>query len=99
MPTSIGQDVLLVQEELVAVAVLQLWLHNEVDELSVIRGGGVGHVGIVQLPIWGGSDRGEKGSLSGGALHTGEPLAQGRLVLRGGTVFSTPFSPFISSSP
>lgn len=71
VPTSVGQDVLLVQEELVAIAVLQLWLHDEVDELAVIRGGGVGHVGIIQLPIWGGSDHGEKGSLSwgGGFAH------------------------------
>lgn len=52
-PTCIGQDGLLVQEQLVAVAVLQLRLHDEVDELAVIRGASVGHVGIVQLPVWG----------------------------------------------
>lgn len=46
-PTCIGQDGLLVQEQLVAVAVLQLRLHDEVNELAVIRGAGVGHVGIV----------------------------------------------------
>lgn len=43
---------------------------------------------------------GKRGAYLGvGALHIAEPLAQGRLVLRGGTVSSTPFSPFISSSP
>lgn len=34
-------------------AVFQLRLHDEVDELTVIWGSGVGDVGIVQLPIWG----------------------------------------------
>lgn len=36
-------------------AVFQLRLHDEVDELSVIGGSGVGDVGVVQLPIWGDS--------------------------------------------
>lgn len=34
-------------------AVFQLRLHDEVDELSVIGGAGVGDVGVVQFPIWG----------------------------------------------
>lgn len=34
-------------------AVFQLRLHDEVDELTVVGGSGVGDVGIVQLPIWG----------------------------------------------
>lgn len=34
-------------------AVFQLWLHDEVDELTVVGGSGVGDIGIVQLPIWG----------------------------------------------
>lgn len=72
---------MLIQEELVAIAVLQLWLHNEVDKLSVVGAGGVGDVGVVQLPIWGQPWR--KGIVMlGRALQIGQPLAQGRLPLR-----------------
>ncbi|RLV97266.1 hypothetical protein DV515_00012005 [Chloebia gouldiae] len=43
-------DILVIQEELVAMAVFQLRLHNEVDELSVIGGSGVGDLSVA-VPV------------------------------------------------